>query len=791
MKRYAIIIAAVAVVVGALGYAAFYQLTRSGMPLRSGERTLPGLQGPVEVRWDGWGVPHLLATSDVDLAAAMGWLHANDRLVQMELGRRLAGGRLAEIIGPVALPSDRHYRSLGFPQLAERMVAAMGPESRQLLEAYAAGVNAWLTEREGDLPPELRLLGLRPDPWQLVDSMYFQLLMQHELSFWNARPEEARFQLLRALGPERLRDLLGDPELRIDPEILALAERTPVGGPAAATDVGSGWVAPEAPGAAVGSNNWALGATRTTTGAPIVANDPHLPLRLPGFWYQAMLRGPGYEAAGVTLAGFPFVVLGRGPGLAWAFTNVMLDDHDLFFEQLDDTGERVRRGDGWLELRREVTRIPLPGGEFEEMVVRWSDLGVLLEADPARGLPARSLAWTAADPGDSFSVLLQLPRSRSVDQLVGQLDEYIAPAQNLVAADSDGGLLYTAIGRVPARPLGDGRVPVPAWNPAYRWDGLLEQASNPTRLRPVDELIVTANHDIRGREDMDRPYPLTADFDTPHRADRIRELLKARTDWTAADMGPVQDDVVSRFATEFVELLASEPLDGDAARARDLLSSWDGGMRGPGAPALAEIVARELIAAIFGDEAAAAGLQGFAGRAELLRALRGSMADTWFDDVRTEPIEDRMATVQKALDQAWAAAVDRWGEAPARWDWSELHSLELQNPLGTVPLLGGWFNRGPIPLPGSATTIAAFGGRWQGERYPVLYGPSMRLISDLANPDGGLVVLPAGQSGHPADPHYDDQLPLYLRGELRPLHWTERAIIDATRATLVLQPRER
>jgi penicillin amidase len=540
--------------------------------------------------------------------------------------------------------------------------------------------------------------------------------------------------------------------------------------------------------AAVGSNNWAIGGSRTRTGRPIVANDPHLPLRLPGFWYQATLRGPGYEAAGVTLAGFPFIVLGQGRDVAWAFTNVMLDDHDLFFEQFDDTGDRVRRADGWLELTVSTEQIALPDGGTEELRLRRSDLGVVLEADAERGLPARSLAWTGATAGDPAAVFLQLARARSVEDLPGRLDAYVAPAQNLVVADRDGGLLYTAIGRVPERPLGDGRLPVPAWKPDYRWAGLLPQALNPTRLRPADGLIVTANHDIRLPDDSEAPVAMTADFDTPHRALRIEELLQASTDWTVEAMGRVQTDTVSLFARQLSELLAKAELSGEAGRAVALLTAWDGEMDGYGAAALAALVERELTRAIFADEGAEAGVAISPTRGILLRALRGDMLEGWFDDLATPEIEDRTTTLARAVGAAWTIANERWGPDPADWPYGESHTLRLDNPLGTLPVIGSWFNRGPISLPGSATTVAAFGGRWDGETYPVLYGPSMRWISDLSDPDASLAVLPAGQSGHPADPHYDDQLPLYLSGRLRAVHWSEEAIIDATRSVLVLRP---
>lgn len=780
-RRAGIAIGALLLAVIVAAMVSAWWLARSGLPRRDGQALIAGLQAPVDVRWNDWGVPHLNAESPVDLARAVGYLHANDRFAQMELGRRLVSGRLAEVVGDVALPSDRYFVSLDMRRLAVAGEAGLGDETRSLLEGYAQGVNAWLAERGSGLPPEIRLLGIDPAPWSVRDSLYFQLHMAHQLSFWQGRPEEARFRWLAAIGADRLADLLGTPLLQVAPEILELAAATDPG--SAADKEPSETVAMASP----GSNNWVLGPSRTAAGSAIVANDPHLPLAVPGFWYQVLLRAPGYEVAGMTLPGLPFVVIGRGPHLAWALTNLMLDDHDLFFEQLDASGERVRRGDRWLPLQIHSESVHHRDGGSETVLVRQSDLGVVLDADPGRDLPARSMAWTAAIESDPGTVFLRLARGRRVASLVGTLDAYVAPAQNLVAADTGGGILHTPIGRIPDRRTADGRMPAPGWNPLYGWDGLLPHAANPSRLDPESDLLVTANHDILGAALDAPPSPLTADFDTPHRAERIRALLLERRDWDAAGMAEVQTDVRSRYALEIVAMLDG-PHAGDAGRALAALQSWDGAMLLTGPSALFVVLERELMQGAFADEARHHDLPGPGGRGELLRLLAGTLDPAWWDDVSTPARETREGVIAGALERAWEEVTERWGDDPGRWEYGALHNLLLQHPLGALPILGGQWNIGPLPVPGSATTVAAFAGFWVGERQDVVYGPSMRWVTDLGDPDGTLTVLPTGQSGHPGDRHYADQLPLYLQGQLRLAHWSEAAIEANTVSRMRLLP---
>lgn len=786
-----------------LGGTALVFLQHSGRPKRVGDHPLSALGAAVEVRFDAWGVPHVEAETDDDLARALGWLHANDRLTQMELGRRAALGRLSEVVGESAIEIDTYFRRLRFPETADHLWQSASEPSKRFLEAYAQGVNAWIETHGQRLPTGLRLLGVEIEPWQPRDSLAFVLLMARDLSFWNERPEEERFLWLRAFGVDGVRELLGEPELHVPQALVELAAATAPGGGEEDGNVAQP-AASEPP--APGSNNWTIGGSRTVSGKPLLANDPHLGLFLPSVWYQVQLRSPGYQAAGMTLPGAPGVIIGRGPKVAWAFTNVMLDDHDLFFERLDASGQKVLRRseplagpegeeagapeDTWLAIERESQTIGIRGGGTHTIEVARTDIGPFLDADPELGLPARSLRWTAYFPADPVAALRGLAMAESPEELFEVIGSYVCPAQNLVAAFEDGTLLYTPLGRLPARRQGDGRVASPAWDPAYGWDGLRARETHPWVLRPEEDVIVTANHDIRppGYE-----HPLSADFFEPFRHDRIRQRLEEREKWPREDFAAIQTDAVSLYALELLAALESangdRPFEGDAARACEQLAGWDGRMGVEGTSVLFAYLDRELIGGVFGDESEQAGLERSVGhRDRLIRLVRGEMGQHWFDDVGTEEVEDRHGIFARALARAWGEVTSRWGEDPTLWRYGDVHGLQLDHRLDELPVYGSWARRGPYPVAGSSTTVLAFGSVWRGERQRITYGPSMRWIVDWSEPDRAWAVIPGGQSGHPGDRHYDDQVEPYLAGELHEAPWSDAAIEAATVSRLRLLP---
>lgn len=800
----------------------------TGQPYRGSERTLPGLGDEAEVRWDRWGVPHIRAGSEADLARLLGWVHANDRLTQMELGRRAGRGLLSEAFGEDFLEADLYFRTLRLEETAERMYEKAGESSRRWLDAYADGVNAWVADRGRSLPPEIRLLGIDIEPWRPRDGYLFALLMAVDLSFWDDRPEEERFGWLRHFGAEGLRELLEDPDVHIPQQIAAMASETwTPPAPRHREDVEDGDVLPDAdvgpqightlgPGVgssgtasgslpeevALGSNNWAIGGSRAAGGQPMVANDPHLGLHLPSVWYQVHLRSPDFEVQGMTLPGTPGVVIGRGRHVAWAMTNVMLDDHDVYFEHLDDTGDHVLRDGAWVPVESEDVTIPIRGGDERTVRLRRTELGPLLEADVLQGLPARSLRWTAhptsGSVADPMLALYRLARASSVDEALAATETYICPAQNLVLtfgpeSQDPGAVVYTVLGGIPDRRTGDGRLPSPGWDPSYDWNGLRPRETNPVVREHDDGILVTANHDIRP-DGYDKP--LTADFFPPYRADRIRDRLLERSDWDVDGFSGVQTDVRSPFARRLSVALGSG-FPGDAGKAADALSGWDGtlsatdGTVESGTAALLVRVQKHLMLKIFADEQKAAKLAKPIGhRSSLLALLEGELSDRWWDDVSTPQAEGRNEILQAALDEAWNEGAARWGDELSKWDHGWLHQLTLRHRLDAVPVLGWWLRRGPWQLPGHATTVLALGATWEADltRQRITYGPSMRWVVDWSDPERGWSVLPGGQAGHPADPHYSDQMDLWLAGELKESPWSEEAVAEATVATTRFVP---
>ena len=757
------------------------------IPRRAGPRTLrlPGLSGEVWICRDEVGIPQIYAGAPGDLAFGLGLAMAQDRLWQMETLRRLAGGRLAELMGDrplggtslhlpgnTVLAVDQHYRSLRMYEVGRAERSLLGQEGAAAIEGFAAGVNAWIERcRPRDLPPEFLLAGSAPEPWRPEDSFAIGKLMGWLLSLaFVAKP------ILAVLAADaRLRRLL-PPDLSRAPCIVGSG----VPPSPASLDL-SARLALGLTGPGAGSNSWVVSGRRTASGKPLLCNDPHLLFGLPALWYPVALHGPDRRVVGGTMPGVPAVLIGRNEHLAWGFTAVMADDGEYYRETLDASRARYLRGTDWHPVEVVEAEFRVRGREDPaRRALRFvRHEGVLCPLLPQEGdAPPTSFRWVGLEPWRGLEALLGINRAASVGEFEEALEDFALPAQNVVVADRAGTIAYFCAGKFPRRP-GTGERPVipDGASRAHAWEGYLTWAELPKSIDPPDGFVVTANNRVRPEL---APTIAGGFWEPPYRATRITQLLSQVRDAGVEDMARIQADVLSLQAAGVVTHLVRPVADGltvpDARRAASLLLEWDCRMSADSAAAaLYHLFYQELLQRCF-RQAMERQAPGVFRRYFSTLHLAVPAADaallipdgTWFP-------EGLATTVGACLTAAWHHATIRLGSDPARWQWGTLHPLTFSHALGRGKGLAAralaWLldlNRGPFPRPGDGMTVN-LGAFPLTEPFGVIVGPSYRQIVDLADPERSRWIVAGGVSGDPLSPHYDDQLPLWLRGEYRPM----------------------
>jgi penicillin G amidase len=771
-------------------------LTRRALPVVDGRVSVAGLKAPVEIVRDRWGVPHITAGSDDDAAFALGFVHAQDRLFQLELNRHAGQGRLAELFGARALDLDRLYRTMDFQGAARRMLAAARPEARSAADAYVRGVNAGVGALHGRLPVEFALLRRGFAPARSDDFVGVLGLMTWNLNLsFTFDPLYER--LVAKVGPERAAELFpsrdgGTPAVhpreahgpkfgfRLTPEEWALVDALP---------------------SLSASNDWVIGPTRSATGQALLANDPHLAHSLPGIWYEAQLRTPTLDVSGVTLPGLPFVVIGRNAEIAWGFTNVMQDAGDFFMEKLDPAHPgQVMYDNAWVPLRTRHELLRVRGGEDVAMDVAWTPHGPLVNHLLPGSKQPLAYSWvlhadTQANEIDGFYAL---DRARNWREFRAALSRFGAVAQNAVYADTAGHIGLQTTGAYP-RLTGrsDGMAFRVGWDGSEEWDGFHDFEENPSSFDPAEGVLSSANNPTTPAPG---PFYISSQWEPIDRITRIREVLASKDRLSVADMERLQSDTLWISARELTPLVylafaQKPPADPQVAEAVKLMRGWGGEMRADQpAPTLFAAFYRRLFYEIFEDELGSDLAKGYRSRANVSATMMRAVFDEpalahWFDRAGTPEVEDRDAIVRAAFEKGVADLAARLGGDPSGWSWGRVHSLELRHPLGTASrLLGLYFNRGPFALPGSNSTVNK--AEYGDADFRVVHGPSLRLIVDFSNPDASLSVLPGGESGIPASPHYDDQTKLWLAGRYHPWPLGKAAVdaIAAHRLTLVPAP---
>jgi penicillin amidase len=669
-------------------------------------------------------------------------------LFQLDFLRRKARGKLAEILGPDGLESDRLYRTLDLAAIAEAEWHSLPVETRELLAAYAAGVNAVL-EASRDRPPiEFDLLNYRPEPWSPVDS----LAVAGEFRWYLT----GRFPVI--VIPEVVKRALGDGPLyraflrgEADGENIlppgsyppAPGGRGPVGETVSDRDEGHG------------SNNWVLAGARTTTGRPLVASDPHVPFAAVSMWHEVHLRGGSFHVAGVAYAGMPGVIIGRSKRVAWGITNNICSLRDLYQEQTDPAHPGCFLYNGRWERgreRREV--IHVKGAEPVTQTVRTSRNGPLVEdvlPAPARGTGPVSLRWLGAEPCGWLTALLGMNRAQSAEEFRAATRPWQVPTFNVVFADADGHIGHQGVGRIPLRHVAE-RGYRPGWDPRHQWDGVIPFEGMPRQADPERGFVVTANNRLAPD---DFPYPLSGTWSSGHRARRIRERIEAQPRWSAEDCGRLQQDVHSGRAAACVHhLVALLGEDGDARvrQATALLGAWDCRVEADSAAAaLFNVFFPRWCRTVMAERMPAE-------LAEFTAANAGGLAVALLagDELGWFTRRDRIAAVRAALVDALDEVTARLGPDPGTWAWGRLHTLVQKHVLSGRGDLGQLLDRSGTAVPGDGTTVC---NTTPDAVYGAALGASYRMVADLADPRQGLWAIGVpGVSGHPGSPHYDDQI---------------------------------
>ena len=769
-----------------------YLYSTQGSP--SGKRIIKGIGDSVVITFDEADIPHIKANSQTDALFALGYLHATERSWQMEINRRLASGRLSEILGSESVKIDRFLRTLGIKRTAERQFDRYPVATKRLLQAYADGVNTGNAQLGWALPLEYFLTGSKPGHWSPTDSIAWMLMMALDLG-GNWDKELQRLELSQFLTTKQIWEVLPpyEPGGQVSNMDFAkiykdLKVFNPVAGPAEggsknlpSTEHGS----INLPGGkeGIGSNNWALSGKLTSSGKPLLANDPHLGLSTPAVWYFAHLDAPGMNVIGGTLPGIPAVVLGRTDKFAWSFTNTNPDVQDLYIEQIDPSNPGMYRGpDGPLPFKVHQEIIDVKGSSSITFLVKETRHGPVVSDSHTRAQRsidtkkfALALRWTALDvENQSVDGLLDINRAKDIESFKKALRKNYAPMQNVVIADAEGNISYQAAGVAPKRILHQGLygvAPALGWEKQFDWNGYIPFEQLPASNNPEQGWITTANQKVIAAND---PNPLTGDWDLPSRYDRIVELIKSRNGHDLDYMKTMQADTLSLGSTPLLGLFkASKPSHQLAPQAKEIIQSFDGDMKVDSAGALifnawADQLTRNMFSRLSYLFTENYGARSF--RQPLLLALQNPNSP-WCDDPKTKQTESCLESSNNAFDKALDYLSGQYGNDPKSWSWGKAHmAVSEHRPLSKVPLLGRLFNI-TTPFPGDSFTVNV--GRSELLKsvnpYETMQAPSLRTIYDLSDLEKSLFIYQSGQSGWVQSKLYRNMNPLWANTEYLPL----------------------
>ena len=769
MKRVKIIIIALLIIVAAAFSGAWVYL-RSLLPVVDGELKISAIREGVTLVRDKYGVPHISAENRHDLYFALGYVQAQDRMFQMDFYRRVARGRLAEVLGKDLLDADIYLRTIGFTRTAREQLKILPPETRVMVEAFSEGITYFIEHKR--LPLEFTLLGYRPEKWTPEDSLAIGNLLGFQLASWAYQNELLNYLILTRLGPDKAALFL--PVYPKD-AVPIMEQSTPAPMPGKISlrsrEFLEVFVSRE-----FASNNWVIAGKRTVTGKPLLCEDSHEEgPELPTQWHLCHLTGKGIDTAGAMFPGTPVFIWGHNRSIAWGMTNFDLDNQDLYLERISpDNPNQVMFEGKWVDMQIIREKIPIKDGKktaYREIVIRITPHGPIInDIESGIGDKPISIRRVEAEPWLISEALYKLSTARNWDDFKHALSFYPAGPQNFVYADVDGNIGYIGAGKCPIRTDSRGILPQPGWDGTHEWQGYYPFEAMPMTFNPEQGYIATANNNpVRG----EYAIPLSEYWETPSRAQRITELIESKPKHAVADMIRMHLDNKSALAAQIVPVfiqILNKTTTREERKYVDELARWDYHLTPDSAAAcLYEVMFNHLLMETFADEL---GKDLFERLIKDKIGVTNLMADLLlqkkdsilFDNVNTKRAETVNDAVTESFRSAVAYLIETLGSDMQGWQWGKLHQIEFSHIFGSEKVLRPFFNYGPFPFGGDEQTINR-AGYDKTKPYKVNITASIRYIVDFSNLSNALVVLSTGQSAQLLSPHRHDMADMFLAGK--------------------------
>jgi penicillin amidase len=756
-------------------------------PDYSGEFSFSELNQKVTIAWDSSGVIHIQGNDVYDVIFASGFVTAKSRLWQMTLLRRMGQGRLSEIFGNRALHTDKLFRTLGLDSLSKKLYSELSTESKEWVDAYAAGINAYLEKTGDDLPLEFILMNFKPKKWQPSDCLISSRIMAWLLNFsW--RGDLFYWELQSKVPKENFREMLPDwrgfPTILHSDEITAISQNLTRISREMESILGMEL-------SSLGSNNWVISPKKSRDGMALLANDPHLPLGLPSIWIEMHLVLPDLNVAGFSIPGTPGIIIGRNENIAWGVTNGMIDDSDYFIEDADTVHNFYMKDGKKRQLRVINQRIQIKGQPDYLFTVYETDNGPIFNKVISNSkLPEfLSFKWSGFEISDELRTFRELMKAKGWGDFRSALRAYTVPCQNFVYADRNGNIGYRLGGKVPVRNYGKGVIPVSGSSSKNNWTGEVPFDQMPQSENPARGWIATANNKITNNF----PFYLSEYWEPPYRIRRIEQMINERKTISSEDVRLMQTDVKNLMAEHLLSLFFEDFKITEIKNDRQdkmyfLLKNWNFEMEPDKiTPSVYECLQYFLIQNIFADEMGEALFQQFVSMPNfylrIFDQIIGNNKSSWFDDVRTPEKENRPAIFRKSFYEAISYLDTNFGRDAGNWYWGNLHKLELKHILGEHSLTRRVFNRGPFSVGGDGTTVNV--GTYQYESpFAVAVGPSLRFIVDWGSANLYESVIPGGNSGHFLSKYYDNQIEKWLNGDLKEVDISNYVEIES----IILKP---